>query len=280
MATAGSEGSRGWRWRPKGTSPPPERLLLYEPGNRGDLLKSAWLAVIADRLSGAGGRAVADLCAGAPSYPLSPAARSLRERAPPRLRALLESAAGEERWPASGLLLHRARAEVGAPGPLRVFDRDPARLLAWRVIAGAEPLAGESGEELLGAIADALPRDLPALVLIDPYDLFHRLGPWRRPLERLLPAAPALLYLYNKSPRGEGHLDQYRRVRATLESLGGEPPLVGRLASDEREPRALHEVWLFAGAALRGDLRDPLAVATAELLARFPGEAGFPAFEG
>jgi len=274
------EGSRGWRWHPKGTSASPERLLLYEPGNRGDLLKATWLAAIAAALDGERGRPILDPCAGAPSYPLTAAAKELRDRAPEPLRSLLVSAAGEDRWPSSGLLLHRAREERGAPGPLRVFDRDPARLAAWGDIPGAEILAGESGEALLGPLAELPASELPALLLVDPYDLFHRFGPWLRPLARLIPAVPALLYLYNKSPRGEGHLDQYRRLRASLAALGDPPPLVGRVASDAREPRALHEVWLFAGEELRRALREPLAAATEELLARVPGEAGFPSFEG
>jgi len=241
-------------------------------------LKCAWLAAIAPALEQ--GRGAVDLCAGAPSYPLAPAARELRERAPPALRTLLAAAAGEERWPASGLLLHRARAEGGAPGPLRVFDRDPARLAAWSGIPDVELLAGESGEAVLAAIGLLGARDLPALAIIDPYDLFHRLGPWRRPLENVLPALPALLYLYNKSPRGAGHADQYRRVRATLAALVDPPPLVGRIASDERAPRALHEVWLLAGGELRGRLCEPLAALTAELARRLPGETGLPVFEG
>lgn len=288
MAPSRSEGSRGWRWRPKETRPTPEGLLLYEPGNRGDLLKAAWLAAIAPALSGAAGRVAIDLCAGTPSYPLTPGARNRRDRAPAPLRALLEGAAGPERWPASGLLLARARAAIGAPGPLRVFDRDPARLAGWNGIEGVEVLAGESGEALLAGLGESLGRESagvgdaehPALVLVDPYDLFHRFGKWRRALERVLPRVPVLLYLYNKSPRGEGHLDQYRRLRAALAALAEDEPLIGRLASDELEPRALHEVWLLAAPELRARARPPLAATSTELLELFPGDAGFPAFEG
>ncbi len=275
MSTEETEGSRGWRWRPKQTRAPRDRLLLYEPGNRGDLLKAAWLLPVAEELRGEAGRSVFDLCAGAPSYPLTAAARSRRGRAPRPLREALIHAGGEDHWPSSGLLLHRRREELGAGGLLRVFDRNRDRLASWRPFSGTEPLVGESGEQILRSIAPLA----PALVLIDPYDLFHRWGKWRDGIAAATAGGMVLVYLYNKSPRGEGHRDQYRRLRAALAGVVPAPPLIGRLASDQLAPRALHEVWLLTGSSRRSRLRDALAAATAELVALFPGDAGSANFE-
>jgi hypothetical protein len=204
---------------------------------------------------------------------LSEEARSRRDRAPERLRRALAAADGADRWPSTGLLLHRLRGELGRPGALRVFDRDPGRRAAWGEIAGVEILLAESGESILAA----LPPPPAGLVLIDPYDLFHRWGGWREAIARAAPA-PLCLYLLNKSPRGAGHADQYRRLRRAFAEPT--PPIIGRLAADEREPRGLHEVWLIAPAEHRERLREPLRAATAALAARFPGDAGLPPFEG
>jgi len=274
------EGRRGWRWRPKSTRPAPEARLLYEPGNRGDVLKAAWLLPIAEALgSSRSGAAIIDVCAGAPSYPLTDPARSRRARCPDPLAQALRAAAGEDQWPASGLFAASVCAHAGATVRLSVFDRDCDRRAAWAGLEGVEVLTGEDGAAILTGGGSTAPPQEADLVLIDPYDFFHRWGHWRSAIEAWAPRVPVLVYIYDKSLRGAGHVDQAQRLRAALASLAPARPRIGRLAADSEAPRGVHEVWLLAPEAIAERWSPALREATEAVAARFTGEIGRPNFE-
>lgn len=265
-----------WRWR----TPDPEANaalgLCYEPGNWGDLLKALWVVETTDALlaSSDGPLAAADLFAGAPAYPVLPAARarlaSLRRAGAPwaPTRALLEDAAASGSWPGAGALLLATCARRNRDGQLLVGEADPGRRRAWSAVAQAELLDGDDSWALLRD--GAAERRSQALVLIDPYDLDKR---WREVVPAIgrlaAGGATQLLYLYNRGPRGPNALADYERLLEALAAAGCPPLLRGRLPADARLPRAFHELLLLpaAGAPLPGRLLDRLAAATASLAA-------------
>jgi hypothetical protein len=253
-----------WSWRVADRSLNKDLNLLYEPGNWGDILKGTW-AVLAARhaaRSRAGGALrFLDPFAGAPSYPLVDGARRRLEMIEGGPFAGAQAAHAARGLLASTALAVREAAErEGARADLIVFDLDEARREAWRGVPAAAVLDVPSGDDaVLALAADPSP---PELVLVDPYDLFHR---W----ERLLPGALAaamrsmvLLYVYNKAPRSPGDQRLYAALRHALEERAARPcgVLLGRLPADAGVARAYHEVVLAGPrgeiAALRDDLRE------------------------
>lgn len=253
--------------------------LLYEPGNWGDVLKGAWAVAAAERLASQKREITyADPFAGAPWYPLVPAAAERLQNAPcEALRRLAAPHAAAGRWPSTAVLFRDGAASRGSSTGLLVFDLDADRREAWREVPAAQVLVATSGEEALSWIgAQPLP---PDFLLVDPYDLLDH--PTRR-LEPALPLASrglVLLYLYNRAPRGGGHERAYRSLRRAIADAcpRGSRVLLGRLASDARLPRAFHEVILVGPAAEVEPLASSLEPLTRELAASVAAEGAFEA---
>ncbi len=273
--------SSDWTWRVADTAVSRGMRLRYEPGNLGDLLKAAWLLAIA-RPRCKGRLVYGDPFAGAPSYALSDGARARWEALPEGpVRALQEPFLARDRLASSASLLLAQVAALGGSCEARVFDADHERRAAWEAEAHVVPLAVDDGYAALST------PELSAcqLVLLDPYDLDKRWSHACRALPGLLAGGPDLvLYLYNRSPRGAGHFDEYRAFRRHLAQACGREPLVGRIPADPRLPRAWHEVlWIPAPDAPVASLAPALQAWTEALAWRllragvcegFGGDAG------
>lgn len=117
------------------------------------------------------------------------------------------------------------------------------------------------------------------LVHVDPYDLQSEWGTLLpQALEALAPTGVLLAYLFNKAPRGAGHLEQYGSLRRGLAQRlsPAQRLLVGRVPADAVLPRAHHEVLLVGPAELTEALTPSLR-ASAEALTAVVACAG--AFE-
>ncbi|MEE8142314.1 MAG: hypothetical protein V3T77_04380 [Planctomycetota bacterium] len=256
MEPGASKKKREWRWSGVETG-----RLLYEPGNWGDVLKGTWAVTLVEFLiRGRKALSYLDPFAGAPTYPLSEAARLRAGRLPEsllkeRLQPFLEA----RQWPSTASLVQQACEANGVPPRLQLFDVDERKRSEWP----DDTLLGCSSAEQ--SLEDVEPGALD-LILIDPYDFVHHWGKWLPQLQRFEQEL-VLIYLYNKTPRGSGHEDQYRRFRRGLEeeSQGNRGWLLGRLPSDAVAPRAFHEVWLLGGRSLLAELREPLKKNTTAL---------------
>ena len=231
-----------WEWKDRDGA---RGGLLYEPGNWGDILKGEWLLCVAGHLCGQtrkarrAGRGYLDICAGLPYYP---ATRNTLRRAETLPEGLLIGRAAQRslaagRWPGAA----RLAAECFAAEGVRVCDADPQR---------REMLALEPDFDLLEECADGWsllpPESDYALVLADPYDFLAR---WRECLAALTQTArrmPVLLYVYNRSGRGQEQLREYRRFRGALRytGVGG---AFGRVGADSFIPECWHEMFLLSG---------------------------------
>ena len=273
------DSSTRWSWR--GPDPAQNRHLnlLYEPGNWGDVLKGIWAARLTRELCRRlpEGRPLRyfDPFAGAPEYPLVPAAGERLRRAPAAAAPFLEL---QGPWLQRGRLGSTASLVMAAAAladrrvEASVYDLDPARRDAWR-LHPVRVLEHASGEEAL----DAAPP--PDLLLLDPYDLFDA---WGSLLKRALLAArggPVLAYLYNKAPRGGGYVRQYEQLRRGFQLLldKGDPAkvLVGRIPADPSLPRAWHELLLCGPPDLVQAVAPELERATRELAAWMASEGSF-----
>lgn len=222
--------------------------LRYEPGNWGDVLKGTWAVTVARALPE--GFRYLDPFAGAPDYPLlEPVARRLSGLPPDQ-----PYVAAQRPWLEQGLLASTASL-VG--GRAEVFDLDPERRGRW-----ARPLAVSDAAETLGRETDFL--------LWDPYDFAERWSEWTTELARAARRHPVLIYLYSKACRGVSQTRQYESMRRRFEGL---PVLAGRIPSDERLPRASHEMLLVDGTGLLERVRPALVEETLRL-ARLLAERG------
>ncbi len=252
-----------WTWRAPDQGAD-DAGLLYEPGNWGDALKGSWaLVVLRSLLEPAVPRPLRylDVCAGAPTYPLSGAAARRMDRMGGGTFYEAQAAFRERRRLAStGLLVHDGCASAGVEHELQVFDADPDRRDKWERLVKVRVLSVSSGE-------DALAPDVADFILVDPYDFFDHWGRWLPRAVEAARSALVLIYLYDKSPRGPGFIDQYRRLRAQLHSAvgGGAGAVRGRIASDAVRPRAYHEVVLLGPAERVEPLRSALAAETRAL---------------
>ncbi|MCZ7646708.1 MAG: hypothetical protein M5U26_15715 [Planctomycetota bacterium] len=254
---------RAWRWKAAAAQAHAELNLLYEPGNWGDVLKGTWAVHLARTLAARAQDPVAyvDPYAGSPDYPLVPAsARRLEQLGAGAARTFLEAQAphaARGRLASTGTLVREAIQAAGVKFEARVFDAEADRQLAWARVDGVEVLELPSGEATLELEARRV--RAAELILIDPYDFLDRWGAWLPKLKRAALRSSVLVYLYDTSPRGAGHANQYRRFRKALEAWAQETPiLLGRLAADARAPRAYHEMLLAGALAEDAGLRERL----------------------
>ena len=195
----------------------------------------------------------------------------------------LESPGGEKKYdtlPASKIgNLPDGKLEVGTRW---AFDEsDPAKTACraeWKE-RRLETEEASSGETLFDVALES--EGALDFVLLDPYDLFDHWGSWLPRMQRAAQRAPVLAYLYNKSPRGAGHEDQYRRFRHKLEQLTVESTgaLMGRLAADAIAPRAYHEVVLLADRPWLTTMQGRLRQITETLAAALACDRRFTCFE-
>ena len=275
------DSSTRWSWRVPDPTRNAELNLLYEPGNWGDVLKGVWAAQLVEGLCAGlpAGQPLRylDPFAGAPDYPLLPAAAA-RLRAGPaavaRFLALQAPWLQRGRLGSTASLVLACAAQAGRRVDAAIYDLDPHRRDAWRM-QPVRVLEHASGEEALDLASP------PDLLLLDPYDLFDA---WGSQLKRALltaRGAPVLAYLYNKAPRGGGYVRQYEQLRKGVAALvaRSDPArlLVGRIPTDAVLPRAWHELLLIGPAALLDGLAPALEQLTREL-AGWLGAQG--AFEG
>jgi hypothetical protein len=265
-----------WSWKPAGVDARPAAGMRYEPGNPGDLLKHAWMLALLGKLvdaAPAAGLHVLDPFAGRAQYPLSPRARQRIEALPAgALRSALAPFVEREQLPSTGRLALAEAARRGRSLALAVFDIDGGALATWDGVPGARRLAAAGGLEILRG-AEARSADA---IIVDPYDLFDH---WKEILDaalRLAPERPVLAYLYDKSPRGPGHAEQYAALRRFIDlglERSGAAGALGRVPSDAVQPRAFHEVLLLGPKpvfdAVAEDLRQQ-----STLLAGPPGPSG------
>lgn len=270
-----------WTWKVADPAATARLHLRYEPGNWGDCLKGLWAVAAARAVLRAGKKKslrYLDPFAGAPAYPLVEAsARRLARLPPSRFRKLQRGFARRGLWASTALAVRAACRAEGGSAKLRVFDLQPLHRTAWKEEEGVEVLPVAAGAEALDA--ELRNRNPAGLVLVDPYDFFDRWGRLLPKLVRLARRAAVLIYLYNKSPRGQGYAHQYERFRRRLAGLlaeasprGPSTPvdrrspalsvLLGRLPSDAVAPRAFHEVLLMGPAGLLAPARAELQAST------------------
>jgi len=263
-----------WRWRVADRSLNSSLGLLYEPGNWGDILKGDWAIRVARALAGTGTLRVIDPYAGFAEYPAVEAVRKRLEALPTGpftevQRPFLERGALAS---TSRALLEVARAD-GAAAEIAVFDADPVRLESWNSVPGATRLPLASGEEVVARMD--LFAEQPALVLIDPYDLFDHFELFLPGMAGTARRCAVLFYCYDKAPRGPGQtrvsLALHREMDRTFRETGGH--LTGRIPADAGLARAYHEVFLAGPPDLLRPLASDLARST-RLLARHLAELG------
>lgn len=267
-----------WSWKARPGAGDDPHTLRYEPGNWGDVLKGTWAVLVAEALleqHQPGPFRVLDPFAGAPTYALTPNAAArieiggvfARTQEPFRKGCRLAS---------TSVLVDAACRRQGVTAQLDVFDLDERRRQLWSKIDNARLIPVRSGEEALeqkGRLVD--------LVLVDPYDFFDH---WGRLLPEIWPIAhhtPVLVYFYNKSPRGHGHLDQYKRLHSTLRAAAQEEKLGacgGRLPADGVLPRAYHEMVLVGPVEFVHSVVDRLETETTRIAERLAKEGAFERF--
>lgn len=251
--------SPDWSWKNKdGTSPG----LLYESGNWGDLLKLLWVKAVID-WKGRNGREPVDYFdpfAGDVFYPFTSKARyRIGQIGGDGFAFLEEQFLGHDLWPSAA-----AAACLCAGGRVDVFDADAGRRdnwsamsAEWPPLSGAAVLEGDSGWELLRGREPA-PN---AVWLVDPYDF---LAEWRDFLPLVLEKARAvtlLLYLYNRSAKGDAQFRNYRDFKNALaDGRSPRPKRLGRVAADVFLPNSHHEMLFLPSDAdlSRDDVGDVL----------------------
>jgi len=268
-----------WKWK-VGKKTDNTRLgMRYEPGNWGDILKGTWGVTVGQAASMLLNRKSVrylDPFAGAPTYALTESAtQRMRDLSTTELARHASPFVSKSEWPSTALLIRSACEEHGISTPMRVFDADSKRRNAWAGIPDTEICKLTAGEAIL---ASACKEEAPCeLILVDPYDF---LADWKtllNPILLLSEQIGVLCYIYNRAPRSVGHLNVYKQFRKALdEGLAERKFLLGRLASDERLPRAYHEILLLGPSNWISTLREPLLEQTLRLARRL-AEAG--AFE-
>ncbi|MCW8130113.1 MAG: hypothetical protein KIS92_07180 [Planctomycetota bacterium] len=266
-----------WTWKTGDAEVDARLHLKYEPGNWGDVLKGAWLTVVAGALATQAGRRplkCLDPFAGAPSYPLLPASAERLVRLPENEHtAVLRAFAARNEWPSCATVCAEVLRKHGAIPRLAVFDENERARGLWAKHPDAQVLSLASGYDAFekafrGKVA-------PDLVLVDSYDFFDRWGKVLDALAALGRKVPVLVYVFNTAPRGPGFQSQYDRLRKkliqTAQDLGPVP--LGRLPYDKHENQAHHEVFLLAPAAFTQSVQAELAQASA-VLASLHADAG------
>lgn len=263
--------AEAWSWRDR--DPSRHAGLRYEPGNWGDALKGEWALIALEALLARGPVRVLDPFAGAPRYPLSPASAGRLAELPPACARYPTAQAPH----VAGQTLASTATLLGEGGAtLRVFDADDARRGAWE--PPVEVLEVPDGAAALRAARGA---DYE-LVHVDPYDLQSEWGVLLAPaLEALAPTGVLLAYLFNKAPRGGGHVEQYASLRKGLEGRlrPDQRLLVGRVPADPVLPRAHHELLLVAPTDLATALEPALRETAQALAASVAASGAFEAWQ-
>ncbi|MCD8351483.1 MAG: hypothetical protein LUC93_12825 [Planctomycetaceae bacterium] len=222
--------SDNWNWKNKDGSKPG---LLYESGNWGDILKLLWLIeTIRWKTETNAHIPYFDPFAGDVSYPLG---RRTRFRLDccrlDRLDPVAQSFIDQGLWPSA------ASAALGILGKVEVYDADPGRRANWLNQPGAAVQDGDDGYAIL---RERQPDE--GVWVVDPYDL---LADWRDALPLIVDkarTATVLVYLYNRSGRGDVQFRSYRAFRNALEDARGDrPKRIGRVAADAFLPQCYHE---------------------------------------
>jgi len=271
-----------WRWKATNASTGDEPGLRYEPGNWGDVLKGVWAVLAARWVISTRSPPLlrySDPFAGSPVYPLVEATRRRLNSVPIQwFRDLQAPFLSRGTLASTASLIQEAVVQEARCAGVRrqIYDADRSRRESWKDMADTEVLEAASAEEALERMTSAESR--ADVLLVDPYDLFDRSGKILPNALRRTGESVALLYLYNRSPRGGGHQRTYRTLRQGLEqaSKPAGSLLLGRIPSDASFPRAYHEVILAGPRDIVSAARDELAEAT-RTLARSITEAG--AFE-
>jgi hypothetical protein len=244
-----------WRWKSEDGSTSDERGLLYEPGNWGDVLKGVWAVIAARWVIRARSLQILRYS--------DPFAWFQDLQAPFVARNTLASTASLIR---EAVLQKAGGSEPRCTGVQRqIYDADPCRRERWNDMADTAVLAAASAEEALERMTSADGR--ADFLLVDPYDLFDRSSEILPNALRRTGESVALLYLYNRSPRGGGHLRTYRALRQGLE-LAAKPAaslILGRIPADASLPRAYHEVILAGPKDIVGSALPELNDATCAL---------------
>lgn len=246
-----------WQWKNKDGSRPG---LLYESGNWGDILKLLWLIECTKWKQERGGPVnYFDPFAGDVRYPLGRRTRYRLESSFPEgfanvARPFLDAGF----WPSSASV-----ARLLAGGTAEVWDADPGRRSNWQAAEGVTVPEAKDGWELVRAKA----ADARGIWLIDPYDF---VAEWREQLPVVVEKARSttvLLYLYNRSGRGEAQFKQYRAFRNALEDARGDlPKRIGRVAADAFLPQCYHEmIFLPSSDDCKDDATKQLMERLAEL---------------
>lgn len=264
----------GWRWKVTDQETSGRMRLRYEPGNWGDVLKALWAIQIfeqwvSERQSGSPAQlGFLDPFAGRPHYPLTPESADRLSRVNRQFdTSPLSTWLDRGLVPSTGALVSTLAEERGIEFHSTVFDIDPESLDLWSARPRCEILDVRSGYDAL--------RNPEALranwILVDPYDLFDS---WRKIVKEVVSLAQnrlVLLYLFNKSPRGEGFFRSYRDLRKTLRHMLQEQnedapsAVLGRIPADAILPRAHHEVILLGPTRSVETLRAPLTDLTEKL---------------
>jgi len=305
-----------WTWKTSDPAVNARLHLKYEPGNWGDVLKGAWLVPVAREIAqqrqhrscaaplgqhvskvtcpdsspgsylspptpvppalDGGIVRYLDPFAGAPSYPLLKASATRLELLPAgehleRLR--FYTIKGE--WPSCALLARDTLRAHGAVPKLLLFDAHAQARSSWSHTEDAEVIECASGEYLFEKRRRKLLA--PDLVLLDSYDFFDRWGGLLSALESIAREVPVLVYVFNTSPKGQGHASQYLRLRKKLTAAAkaNGPILLGRLPYDMHCPQAYHEVLLLAPRIFTSALRAELKANSEELARRHAGASAF-----
>ena len=257
-----------WRWKAAAPSSGDGPVLVYEPGNWGDVLKGVWAVITARQLIRARGRRLvryADPFAGSRVYPLTEAARRRLESTPiPWFRDLQAPFASRDKLASTASLIREAIIQEPPSTKLQyqIYDADPSRRESWKDLAETEVLEAASAQEALEHMTEGESR--ADFLLVDPYDLFDHWGKILPNALRNTEKSVTLLYLYNKSPRGDGHLRSYRTFRQSLDRAARPAGRVvlGRIPSDASLPRAYHEVILAGPESILTTVVEELATAT------------------
>lgn len=268
-----------WTWKTGDASVDAQLHLKYEPGNWGDVLKGAWLTVVARALAGQAGRRplkCLDPFAGAPTYPLLPASAQRLDELPAHEHTdLLRRFAAQGAWPSCATLCAETLRAHGAIPRLAVFDENERARGLWAKHPDAQVLSLASGYDAFEKQMRA--KVAPDLVLVDSYDFFDRWGKVLDALASLGRKVPVLVYVFNTAPRGPGFQSQYDRLRKKLAQTAQElgPVPLGRLPYDKRENQAHHEVFLLAPKDLTQSVQGELQAVSTELAKRHADAGAF-----
>lgn len=257
--------SEAWNWKNKDGSKPG---LLYESGNWGDILKLLWLTeILAWKQNRVGFVNYFDPFAGDVHYPLGARTRYRITRGFPEGFALAANPFIKNGWwPSAASLAVGLCTPTG--GTVEIWEADDARRGNWEAVEEVRVLDGSDGWELVRARQP----DPDAVWMIDPYDV---IADWRRQLSAVIEKSRSttiLLYLYNRSGKGEAHFREYRAFRNALDDARGDlPKRVGRVASDAFLPQCHHEMFFLPS---EDDCRDGESEQLMERLGRICERVG------